>query len=114
MHPCLECGACCAHYRVSFYWREEVPEHLTVDQSDFRKAMKGTAEKSPRKCIALSGQIGKRASCTIYENRPTPCRDFQASYEDGVQNKRCDEARAAHGLRPLTPGDWLIGRDAEL
>ncbi len=21
-NPCMTCGACCAHYRVSFYWGE--------------------------------------------------------------------------------------------
>ncbi|MEG6657786.1 YkgJ family cysteine cluster protein, partial [Pseudomonas aeruginosa] len=21
-NPCLTCGACCAHFRVSFYWGE--------------------------------------------------------------------------------------------
>ena len=22
VHPCLSCGACCAHFRASFYWAE--------------------------------------------------------------------------------------------
>ena len=26
MHPCLTCGACCAHFRVSFHWSEADPE----------------------------------------------------------------------------------------
>jgi hypothetical protein len=21
-NPCVSCGACCAHFRVSFYWAE--------------------------------------------------------------------------------------------
>ena len=26
MHPCLTCGACCAHFRVSFHWSEADPD----------------------------------------------------------------------------------------
>src|SRR5690606_40667371 len=24
-HPCLACGACCAHFRISFHWSEAEP-----------------------------------------------------------------------------------------
>lgn len=68
--------------------------------------MRGTNDKHHPKCQALNGRIGKDAKCSIYEKRPTPCREFRASYEEGHQNRRCDEARAKHGLRPLTPQDW--------
>jgi uncharacterized protein len=112
-HPCISCGACCAYFRVQFYWREaekdhehKVPRELTVDLDDFKRVMKGTNTKHPVACVALKGKIGKRATCSIYENRPTPCRAFTASFEDGRHHKRCDEARAAHGLRPLRPDDY--------
>lgn len=35
INPCMTCGACCAYFRVSFYWAEAsdgggtVPVHLT-------------------------------------------------------------------------------------
>jgi Fe-S-cluster containining protein len=113
-HPCLSCGACCATFRVLFYWRETeksgaahpVPLELTEDTDDFRKCMKGTNQKNQIQCVALKGRIGKYVGCQIYENRPSTCRAFAASYENGKPNKKCDLARAAHGLKPLRPCDW--------
>ena len=112
-NPCTRCGACCAYFRVQFYWREvekdslhKVPEPLTQDVDSFLKCMRGTGKKRGNHCIALKGRIGKLAVCTIYENRPSVCRNFTASYIDGKPNKRCDEARAAYGLKPLKPDDW--------
>ncbi|MCM0606455.1 MAG: YkgJ family cysteine cluster protein [Xanthomonadaceae bacterium] len=115
VHPCQICGACCAHFRVAFYWREAeirerpnpVPIEMTEEQDEFHRNMKGTNEKHSRKCVALEGRIGKFVACTIYDSRPTPCRAFTASYEDGNHYPRCDEARAAHGLPPLRPG-WVF------
>jgi Fe-S-cluster containining protein len=120
-NPCLTCGACCASYRASFYYREAddctangVPAELTEDLNQFRRVMKGTDQKSPR-CIALRGEIGRRAHCGIYERRSSVCREFPASYADGVtREKRCDEARAVHGLAPLAPGHWRTHDDDPL
>ena len=113
-NPCVSCGACCAHFRVQFYWREAnpednaaaVPTHLFEELTPQHRCMKGTAKKHRPKCEGLKGRIGKDACCSIYPLRPTPCRAFAASYVDGVKNVRCDEARAAHGLPALRPGDW--------
>ena len=113
-HPCQKCGACCAFYRVSFYWREAepldttnpVPEGFWKESSDNQRCLIGTDQKHKPKCTALGGKIGEFVYCTIYENRPTPCRNFMASYENGYHNPRCDEARAKHGLRPLCKSDW--------
>jgi Fe-S-cluster containining protein len=109
VNPCVECGACCAHYRVSFHWSEaerflggETPAELTRRIGPHRIAMLGTEGRPPR-CIALDGTIGQNVSCRIYAERPSPCREFQASWADGVHSERCDAARAAHGLPPLTP-----------
>lgn len=109
---CLSCGACCAYYRASFYWGEAgdvtpggVPVELTEDFSAFRVVMKGTNQKNPR-CIALDGAIGHSVCCSVYERRASVCRDFAPSYFEGVPNERCDKARMAHGLRPLTLEDW--------
>ncbi len=110
-HPCLSCGACCASFRVSFYRGEAVPgpgavpEELVVPVTPFRVAMRGTDQRPPR-CEALEGPLGGPCRCTIYPLRPSPCREFEASWEDGTANPRCDEARARHGLRPLTPEDF--------
>jgi len=114
LHPCVKCGACCATFRVAFYWREAesqqhdnaVPQGYWNELTPTQRCMTGTDSKHHPKCKALNGKIGEKAICTIYENRPTPCRQFQASYENGVQNERCDSARAKHGLKALTKQDW--------
>ncbi|MBK3747773.1 YkgJ family cysteine cluster protein [Stutzerimonas balearica] len=107
-NPCLTCGACCAHFRVSFFWGEcassggTVPDDLTVQISPFHVAMRGT-ESKPVRCISLLGEVGCGVRCTVYEQRSSPCREFQAAWENGEPNERCDAARAAHGLPPLVP-----------
>jgi len=78
------------------------PAALTRQIGPHRVAMRGTDTARPR-CVALEGEIGAAALCTIYEQRPSPCREFAESWADGRRNERCDKARAAHGLPPLTP-----------
>ncbi len=117
LHPCQTCGACCASFRVSFHWREaeanhddefdhSVPQEYTEDLDLNQRCMKGTNAKHNPTCIALMGRVGESAHCIIYQNRPSPCRNFSASFENGHENKRCDEAREKHGLRPLTRKDF--------
>jgi Fe-S-cluster containining protein len=109
----LTCGACCAHFRVSFYWGESdlaqggtVPPDLTEDLTPFRCCMKGTNQQHPR-CAALQGEIGASVRCTIYEDRPSPCREFGVDWSaDGLrftpeELARCTQARAAWGLPSL-------------
>lgn len=116
-HPCMACGACCASFRVAFHWREaeinlsditalNVPPDYTEDLDFERRCMKGTNKKHQPKCIALNGRIGQKVSCQIYSNRPSVCRRFEASYENGYPNPRCDEARAKHGMPPLLQKDF--------
>ncbi|MCD9569332.1 YkgJ family cysteine cluster protein [Pseudomonas protegens] len=108
--PCLNCGACCSYFRVSFFWGEcassggTVPDELVLSISPSRVAMLGTDCKSPR-CIALEGEVGQGVSCSIYDQRSSPCREFEASWTDGQPNSDCDAARAAFGLAPLEPAD---------
>lgn len=111
-HPCLACGACCAHFRVSFHWSEAepslggpVPPELTERLDNHRVAMRGTWAQKPR-CIALDANIGVYSRCTIHPQRPSPCREVQPSWESGEADSHCDKARAAHGLPLLTPADW--------
>jgi Fe-S-cluster containining protein len=112
VHPCLTCGACCAYFRVSFHPSEnsseslEVPISLSVSVDAETSVMKGTDTLQNTRCVALSGTVGKNGSCSIYENRPSPCRKFEASYERGVKEPRCDEARKAYQLAPLTLQDY--------
>ncbi len=118
-HPCLACGACCAYFRVSFYWSEAddatpggVPAALTARLTPHLRVMRGTEGRAPR-CVALDGVIGVETRCLIHPQRPGACRDFAPSYEDGQPNPRCDAARAAYGLSPLRPDDWGRRPDGE-
>jgi Fe-S-cluster containining protein len=109
VNPCLSCGACCAFYCVSFYWAETeegtpngVPMGVAEKLDEFRVFMKGTRGTNPR-CIALQGVVGSAVFCSIYPSRSSTCRAFEHSWENGVNNPRCDKARAAWGLAPLIP-----------
>lgn len=119
MHPCQKCGACCTTYCVSFNSHELAKDHFNVPvEFTFRissdtLAMKNKMPSSPR-CVALDGHIGKHVSCNIYQNRPSPCRQFKASYEDGTHNPRCDECRSKRGLQPLIREDWTSLNDFDL
>jgi len=116
MHPCLTCGACCAYFRVAFHWMEAdaalggtTPAELTERLDAHRLVMRGTQAYTPR-CIALAGRVGESASCSIYAQRPSPCRDLKPAWEDGEPSPQCDRARIAHGLAPLTPEVWEDSR----
>lgn len=106
-NPCISCGACCAHFRASFYWSEAdpvaggtVPPELVDKLNDRFVVMKGTNCGTPY-CVSLSGTIGEQVGCTIYPLRSSVCRDFPYSWQDGEHNPRCDQARAAWGMPPL-------------
>ena len=95
---CQSCGACCAFFRVSFYWAEtdahpegSVPQALTTAISPHHVAMQGTTRKPPR-CVALDGDIGKSVGCRIYEQRSSTCREFEMGSEG------CLKARKQHQL----------------
>lgn len=109
-NPCTACGACCAHYRVSFYCGELsdgsggiVPVELTSKVNDFIACMQGT-ETGHGRCIALLGQLGQAGiGCSIYANRPSTCREFANWLEDGSPNPECQRLRGMLGLAPLPP-----------
>ena len=104
---CLSCGACCAAFRVDFHCADlatadsaGVPVEMTVPLTATLVRMRGTDEAPPR-CVALEGDVGKSVSCTIYERRPGPCRDFAPYAPLGIGDDACDRARRRHGLPPL-------------
>ena len=100
MSHCQSCGACCANFRVDFSIHEldteggPVPAGLAVELNASLCRMRGTDHAAPR-CAALSGKIGAKIGCGIYEWRPSPCREF----EEG--SAACERARARHGLPAL-------------
>jgi len=102
--PCQQCGACCAAFRVDFHpaelaggafaWEEGVPRSFTLPVTVQLVRMRGTDEAPPR-CAALSGIVGQAVTCTIYNARPSPCREFD------IEHEACARARRLHGLPPL-------------
>jgi uncharacterized protein len=96
--PCQSCGACCASFRVSFYWAESdahpqgtVPAHLTQKVNDHYVCMQGTGQ-FPVRCVALQGELGRSVGCSIYPLRSSTCREFEAGSES------CNQARQSIGL----------------
>jgi Fe-S-cluster containining protein len=94
-NPCFECGQCCQHFRVSFYHGEiagngagVVPGELTTKLTDHLACMKGT-EKGGAPCVALRHTQAEGWRCSIYEQRPSPCREFNILNEDGTPNPDC-------------------------
>lgn len=100
--PCLSCGACCASFRVDFSVHEtqaeggQVPDGLVADVSPAICRLRGTDHQPPR-CAALTGRVGERVACGIYEWRPSPCREFEAGSD------ACAQARRRHALAALPP-----------
>lgn len=109
-NPCLSCGACCQHFRVSFYAGEidlvkpgGVPEALVSASAvaPMIACMKGT-ESGGGRCAALLGEPGKPGiGCSIYASRPSPCREYPVWGEDGSPNEDCQRLRRGLGLPPL-------------
>ena len=99
--PCVSCGACCAYFRVNFNTKinPQVPQEMVVFYDRKQMAMKG-AEKFKGRCVALDGEIGVNAKCSIYEKRPNLCALFPVWLPNGKQNPRCAKARKFHGLPP--------------
>lgn len=92
---CLSCGACCAHYRVSFHWSEAgqrgLNEAALIQVPPWRVCLRGT-ENHPVRCHYLEGVVGEQTGCRIYAQRPSPCREVTPG------DNKCLQARAAHGL----------------
>ena len=97
---CRTCGACCreAYHSVTVSLRDPVvwqePDLIVRHGARFEIRREG-----PR-CAALQvhAEAGaRRYGCTIYENRPRPCREFAAG------GRHCLDARRRVGLS-ATPG----------
>ena len=103
LFDCQSCGACCANFRVSFYWSETtlhpegtVPRHMVTPISPHHVAMNGTLQ-SPVQCVALCGEVGRSVGCGIYPLRSSTCREFETGTE------ACLRARALSGIVDSTP-----------
>ncbi len=102
-NPCFGCGACCRHFRVSFYHGEldtqpggYVPAEFATQITPFRACMKGT-EAGNGRCVAQQDN----GHCAIYDRRPSVCREFPVFMEDGTMNPECLRLRALYGVTQL-------------
>jgi uncharacterized protein len=83
---CLACGACCAYSETwpAFIGDGDgvgIPDEL-IDFDQRRMQCYGD------RCSALVGEIGKRAHCSVYLNRPLVCREFQSGSDDCIMVRR--------------------------
>ena len=106
---CLTCGACCQSLLcvgvrpsdkvdAGLYWditSEGENEELVVDRYLRR-------DGETLACAALSGTIGERVACTIYETRPKMCHHFDAGSD------RCHAIRRAYGIEPFLTIDEML------
>jgi hypothetical protein len=104
---CLPCGACCHLLYCApikpgeekalppeTYWEITV----TTDIGEFVIDRYFRRQSPVPNCVALKGRVGESVACSVYENRPRNCRDFDAGSD------RCHALRRACGLEPqLTP-----------
>lgn len=106
MSSCQSCGACCCAFRVDFHpaelaggafaWGKGVPVAMTVPLTATLVRMQGT--DAPGRCVALAGELGQQVACTIYAERPGPCREL----EEG--SDACRRARRRLGLDDVVTG----------
>ncbi|MCK6424414.1 MAG: YkgJ family cysteine cluster protein [Burkholderiaceae bacterium] len=92
---CQRCGACCAAFRVSFYWAEAevhgLPAELLEPVTPLLSCLRGTNQARPR-CAALQGRVGDAVACSQYAQRPSPCREVQPG------DAKCRRARDRWGM----------------
>jgi len=89
---CRTCGACCreAYHSVTVSMRDPVvwqEPHLIV-----RHGPRFEIRRDGARCAALKVAGPTDYTCTIYEHRPRPCREFEAG------GRHCLDARRRVGL----------------
>ena len=81
-------------------WVEVEPDDQILTRADLvKKLVVRDADGVPHlrlttdgRCLALRGALGRDVSCTIYSDRPSPCRSVQAG------DALCKRYRHEHGL----------------
>lgn len=99
---CLDCGACCGFFK-GYFKEEKNPDYKKLgDRIHFvskdKIYLKGMEVFRKGRCDSLDGEIGKYVSCSVYEDRPNICRDYQRVLPNGKINPRCVQARLDKGL----------------
>ncbi|MBL8567375.1 MAG: YkgJ family cysteine cluster protein [Hyphomicrobiaceae bacterium] len=93
--PCLSCGACCVYSHEWPRFSTESDEELAlIPEALVAENLSGMRCEENR-CAALSGKIGEKVACTIYDVRPHVCRACE------IGDDACEMARAHHGMPPI-------------
>ena len=98
---CVTCGVCCSFTLIApiekdrneglpSYW--EVYPDDAPDEPPILRVMPRDDENG--QCVNLDGELGKKVGCSVYEHRPSGCRDFEAGSD------RCREYRRMYGIEP--------------
>lgn len=101
---CRTCGACC----LSRAWNHDDGPFADVgdDEAERIEAKKPNAivycppsgwafretqlamRVANGRCVALKGSVGRRVSCSIYEDRPSGCAEFEPGSEACLEIRR--------------------------
>lgn len=105
VYDCVRCGACCKNTRDNM--REGFVDYVEVEKGDailkkpdlLRRFVILNNDNAPHlrldnegRCLALRGALGRKVSCVIYHDRPSPCRRVQAG------SNACIVHRQIHGI----------------
>jgi Fe-S-cluster containining protein len=105
-YNCQSCGACCVQlgpYDGNSYVyldKEEAGQMRALGLPIVEAAMGGGCLAAVPKegaggrpaCVAFAGGLGGPCGCSVYEDRPSVCREFE------VGGQLCQEARELAGL----------------
>jgi hypothetical protein len=93
---CQSCGACCreAYHSVTVSVRDPVvwKEPALIERHGHRFEIRREGPRCAALAVAGDAPGQPRYACTIYDNRPRPCREFAAN------GRHCLEARRRVGL----------------
>ena len=102
---CQSCGACCVNLPSNRaqgfgYWVEISDGDRILGRPDLvRKLVVRDPSGVPHlrlahdgRCLGLRGELGVEVECSIYRERPSPCRRVQPG------DSQCLRARTEHGI----------------
>ncbi len=84
---CQDCGACCREAYHSVTIAEGDPVAIRHPSLVVHRESYSEIAREDGHCVALQNQAG-RYSCTIYEDRPTCCREFENAGEHCLTARR--------------------------
>lgn len=79
--PCQECGACCAYYSNIAVSENDPNLEFLRSRDLVRETGFGDYQMrvdSINRCRALTGEVGEKVECSIYDHRPAACREYTA------------------------------------